>query len=163
MAARYIPHAEKILLNLYALIAAGTVLCVLPFSLLPYAGLACITVGFIAAYVYRWRNRYNSLVQTHTTHIIHTMWWSMLILLIGIFMFACILVYNGDLSAIYNMMQEADKGIIVSEEDVRLMQITFVQINKKLILIAGAIALLPYPLYIFARVIKGVRSIKKAG
>jgi uncharacterized membrane protein len=154
---------QKSILSLYALISAGAILTALPFSLLPYAGMACILVGFIAGYIYRMRNREYYFMVRHTTYIIRTVWWSFLILLAGVFFFACILVYNGDLSPIYQLMQQADRGVPPNQSDVRIMQDTFVRLNKDLIVISAIFCLMPYPAFVLYRCFKGVREIKKGG
>lgn len=161
MAKIFYTHTHKTIFNLYALIAAGGILMMLPFALLPYAGMACLTVGFIAAYIYRWKNRGDEFMRFHTTYAIRTMWWSLLILLIGVFFFGCILFFNGDLTPIHQMMADAEKGMIANEADIRSMQYNFVRDNMSLIIIAGAITLLPYPIYIVVRCIKGAQMVKK--
>lgn len=156
-------HNDKAILNLYGLITAGAVLTMIPVSVVPYAGLACLLVGFVAAYVYKFRHRQNECMAFHTRHIIRTMWWSTLILFLGIAMFACIIVFNGDLSSIHSLMERTERGLLITDVEVRAMQASFVQANLSLISIAALCCLLPYPIYIIARAIKGVKGIKKTG
>ena len=151
---------DKKILNLYGLIVAGAILTMIPVSVVPYAGLACLTVGFIAAYFYRYGNRNDAFMVAQTTYVIRTMWWSTLILFIGIAMFACIIVFNGDLSGIHALMERTEKGLLITETEIQAMQARFVQANLKLISIAALLCLLPYPVYIIARAIQGVKSIK---
>ena len=155
--------SEKKILTLYALITAGTILSMLPFLLLPYAGLASISVGFLAAYIYRFKNRDNEFMVFHTTYLIRVLWWSSLILIVGIAMFACIIVFNGDLSSIDYLMMQAQQGLPPTEVEVLEMQRNFVSANRTLITIAAAFCLLPYPLFIFVKIIKALLIIRKKG
>ena len=161
MAKIFYSYNHKTILNLYALLAAGAILTILPFSLLPYAGMACLLVGFIAAYIYRYRNRHDDFMRFHTTYAIRTMWWSTLILLIGVFLFGCILFFNDNLTAINALMAQAEKGVIANKADIGVMQAQFIYANKSLIILTGTITLLPCPLYIVARTIKGAAMVKK--
>lgn len=149
---------QKTALNVYAMVAAGMVLMLIPVSLVPFAGLACMTVGFIAAYLYRARNKDNLFLHSHMRYIIRTVWWASLILIIGLIIFSSILVLNGDISMITDMRDQAERGVIPTESDIRVMQANFVHTNADLILIAAFLALLPYPLYIAWRMVKGIRS-----
>ena len=154
-------ETEKNILTLYALTTAGAILSMIPLSLLPYAGLACVTVGFIACYIFRMRNKNNELMVFHTTYLIQTMWWASLILVIGILLFACIIFFNGDLSSIYQLMGDAERGLLPEESDIRAMQGEFVRSNVTLILIAAIFCLLPFPLYILFKTLKGVKILTK--
>lgn len=156
-------HTEKTVLHLYAMIAAGTVLSMMPLSFLPYAGLACMLVGFMAAYVYRFKDRDNEVMSRHMRYITATMWWSVPVLFVGIALFGCIVYFNGDLGAIHALMADTEKGIVPTEDDVRAMEIAFIGANQSLIMIAAAITLLPYPLFILWRIFRGVRMVKKKG
>ena len=155
---------QKTLISLYALVGAGSIMMMIPFSLLPYAGLACAFVGLIAAYIYRFKNKTNLMMAYHCTYIIRTLWWSSLILIAGIVIFGSIIFLNGDMSSIHQLMLGAERGVVPSETDVLIMQYNFIQANKGLIYIAGIIGLLPYPAYLIYRTIKGVRQlVKKEG
>ena len=151
-------NIQKTILTVYALVLAGGILAVIPIAILPVAGLSCLLVATIAAYIYRARDR-NLLIQSHMTHIIRTVWLSSLVLLIGVMVFCGIILSNGDLSMIYAMNDAAQQGIIPSENDIRLMQHQFLAANHDLILIAAMWGLLPYPLYLIYRLGNGVRRV----
>jgi len=159
MTEKSLNETQKNIVAVYALIGAGSLMMTIPYSLLPFAGLACSMVGFVSAYVYRWKHKDNQKMQEHMTYIIRTVWWSSLILLIGTAIFASILVSNGDLSMINDLMANAENGMIPSDGDIRAMQAMFVHENMRLITIGAVVGLLPYPLYLIYRMVKGVRRI----
>lgn len=148
-------ETQKTTLAVYALIVVGSILMLIPSAMIVVAGLCCLTVGLLSAYIYRWRTN-DVVMKDSMTYCIRTVWWSNLIILIGLAVFSSILWSNGDWSMIDELMMQADKGIIPTEVEVRAMQYQFLQNNAKLISIA-AIALVPYPLYLIIRMIKGVR------
>ena len=152
---------DKEIISLYALVTVGSILMVIPYGVLPFAGIACAFVGFIAAYFYKWRRKQDEKFVYHMRFIIRTGWWSSLILTIGVIVFGSIIYSNGDLSSIMNVMSAAERGIIPTENDIKLMQLQFVKDNLNLILMAAAIGLLPYPVYLIARMLQGVRQIIK--
>lgn len=150
---------DKEIVTLYAMITVGSILMLIPYGALPFAGMACAFVGFISAYFYKWRHKGNEVMQFHTKHIIRTSWWSSLILLIGVVVFGGIVYNNGDLSAINQAMQAAERGVIPTDGDIQRMQLQFVKDNMQLILIAAAIGLLPYPAYLITKMVQGVKKI----
>lgn len=152
---------KKTILGLYALIGAGSLMMVTPFSIIPFAGISCAFVGFIACYFYRWKHKDNEDIVFHTSYLIRTTWWSSLILLVGVIVFGSIIFGNGDTSMIDQMIKSAERGIIPNEGDIMRMQIQFVQTNQKLIMLAAIIALLPYPAFLLYRIIKGARLVVK--
>lgn len=152
---------QKNIMGVYALIACGSVMMLVPHPTIPFAGLACSLVGFLSAYMYRWRNKSDDMMQFHMTYIIRTVWWSSLILLVGLFLFATVLFNNGDLSMVYNVMGDAEKGVLPTDADMRAMQLDFVRTNMTLISITAAVCLLPYPLYLIVRMFNGVRKVLK--
>jgi len=151
---------DREIISIYALVTVGSILMVVPYSALPFAGIACAFVGFIAAYIYKWRCKNDDIMVYHMRFIIRTSWWSTLILMIGIFIFGSIIYSNGDLSPIISVMDAAQRGMIPSDNDIRVMQLQFVGQNLSLI-ITAAIALLPYPIYLIARMIQGVRQLRR--
>jgi hypothetical protein len=91
------------------------------------------------------------------------MWWSTLLAFMCVFLFGSIVYFNGDLSPVNAMIQQAERGVVPNDADIAVMNASFVQLNRDLILWT-AIATLPlYPLYIIIRVLMGVRSIIKEG
>jgi uncharacterized membrane protein len=152
---------QKTILAVYALIAAGSIMMLVPHATVPFAGLACSMVGFLSAYVYRWKNKTDGILQFHMTYIIRTVWWASLILITGLFLFCVVLFNNGDLSMIYNVMSDAEKGLVPTDADMRVMQAEFVRTNVTLITITAAVCLLPYPLYLIIRMFNGVRKVLK--
>ena len=157
-----ITHKDKnTIASLYALIGAGAIMMVIPYIMLPLAGFSCTLVGVITAYIYRFKNRGDDIMQFHMRYLIRTFWWSSLILTVGIILFGCVVFFNGDMSAINNLMASAERGIIPTESDVAAMQIRFIKANQFLILISAAVCLLPYPIYLFYRIFKGVRVLNR--
>ena len=152
---------QKNILSFYGLFGAGAIMMMLPFGIIPFAGVACALVMFFAAYFYRWRKKGQDDYQFHMTHIIRTTWLSQLILLIGVILFGTIIFNNGDMTAIHGMMTMAENGVVPNDNDIALMQLKFVQANKSLIVITGIVCLLPYPLYLIYRIVKGVRFLTK--
>ena len=154
---------QKAILSLYALIGAGSLMMVIPASIILFAGIACALVGFFACYFYRWKYKADEAMVFHAGYLIRTTWWSSLILLIGLIVFGSIIFGNGDMGAINQMMQSAERGIVPNDADIIRMQLEFVQTNRTLIYIA-ALALLPYPAFLLYRIVKGVKLlIKKEG
>lgn len=151
---------KKTILGVYALVLVGSLLMLAPIGVLPFAGMACLITGMISAYIYRWRSQ-EDFMQNQMTFIIRTIWWASLILFIGILLFCSIIVANGDLSMITALTDQAENGIIPNDDDVRLMQHQFLVANKDIIIMAGAIGLLPYPLYLIYRTVNGVRYVLK--
>lgn len=154
-------HIVKNLTSLYAMIGAGSIMMVIPYSFIPFAGIACAFVAWIACYMYRWRNRGNELYQFHTTYLIRTIWWSSLILMLGVIVFGSIIFGNGDMSAINAMMESAQRGVIADQADILRMQIEFVRANSEIIIGAGIFCLLPYPLFLMYRIVRGIRILTK--
>lgn len=152
---------RKKILSVYAMVAAGSIMMLIPVSLIPLAGFSCAMVGFITAYLYRWRAGDNSLMSEHMTFVIRTVWWASLILLVGMGLFASVLMSNGDLSMIHDLVAQAERGLVPTESDIQMMQAAFVQANKRLIAVAAIICLLPYPLYLVVRMVNGVRRVCK--
>lgn len=149
----------KTLLGVHALVGAGSLMMLIPYMMLPYAGVSCAFVGLMAAYFYRWRNKGDDMMVYNTSYIIRTVWISSLILTVGIILFACIIFFNGDMSVVNTMMANAEKGIVPTEYDIYAMQHIFVQTNRALIITTALITLSPYPLYLIYRTLKGVKSI----
>jgi uncharacterized membrane protein len=147
------------------MIGAGSLMMLIPYSMIPYAGFACAFVAFISAYFYRWRYKNkDEMMVFHMNYLIKSVWIANLILIVGIIIFGSIIFSNGDMSAIHAMMASAEKGVIPNEGDILAMQLSFLYANKALILMAAVIGLLPYPLYLISRIFKGVRIlIKKEG
>jgi len=150
---------DKEIITLYAMITVGAILMLIPYGMLPFAGFACAFVGFVSAYVYKWRYKNNADIRFHMGHIIRTTWWSSLILTVGVMIFGCIVYFNGDISAINQVMQSAERGIVPSDGDIQRMQLQFVKDNMTLILVGAAVALLPYPVYLITKMVQGVRKI----
>jgi uncharacterized membrane protein len=151
---------DKEIISLYALVTVGSILMVIPYSILPFAGLACAFVGFAAAYFYKWFKRGGDAMQFHARYIIKTGWWSTLILFIGILIFGSIIYFNGDLSSIFALVDGAGRGVVPNENEIRLMQLQFIRDNLSLIGL-GAIVLIPYPAFLIYRMIRGVRKLIK--
>lgn len=157
--------SQKNILSLYAMIGAGSLMMLIPYSMIPYAGFACTFVAFFAAYFYRWRYKHrDEMMVFHMNYLIKSVWIANLILLVGVIVFGSIIFSNGDLSAIHAMMASAEKGVIPNEGDILAMQLSFLYANKGLILMAATVGLLPYPLYLIIRIFNGVKIlIKKEG
>jgi|GEM_PF-2392586 len=150
-------NSQKTVLSLYAVVMAGSVLMMIPHALVPSAGLVCVIVGLIAAYIYRANNKDDIFMTSHMCHITRTIWWLSLLLLVGLGLFMSIIWSNGDLSMITNLVQQAEQGVIPNESDVYTMQVAFIHTNKPLIMTAAAVSFLPYPVFLIWRVVKGVR------
>jgi uncharacterized membrane protein len=152
-------HEQKNIISIYALVTVGAILMLAPYALLPFAGFACMTVGFVSAYIYKWRRSDNAVMVNHMKYIIRTTWWATLILFIGVILFASIIISNGDLSSINALMDSAERGVVPTESDILAMQMQFVQSNLKLISISAIITLAPYPLYLIYRMVRGVQTL----
>lgn len=152
---------QREILSLYAFMGAGSLMMVIPFFVIPFVGLTCAFVAFMACYFYRWRQKNNEDMVFHTSYLIRTSWWSSLILVVGIIVFGSIIFGNGDMGSLNSLINSTQAGVIPTEEDILRMQIDLVEANKSLILIAGAVSLLPYPLFIIYRVVKGVKILTK--
>ena len=165
MRSNTLSNQEKLIYGHYALIGAGAIMMIIPVSLLPYAGLSCVFVGLISAYIHRLRHKQSDVTVFHMIYLIKTCWISTLILTVGIILFGSIIFFNGDLGVIDQMITQAQSGVIPTDADMIAMQLEFVEANRDLILIAAIICLLPYPAYILYRTIKGARMVsdKKEG
>lgn len=150
---------QKTCLTVYALTLVGSLLMMIPMGVLPFAGLACVIVGLGSAYIYRWRSSHGEMMHEHMAYIIRTIWWATLILFVGIGLFCSIIIANGDLSMVYDLMEQTEKGLIPTDADIRAMQYKFLDANSKIIGIAAFFGLLPYPLYLIYRLIRGVRRV----
>lgn len=148
---------QKTILTVYALIFAGSLLMMVPVGVIPFAGMSCLIVGLISAYIYRNRAD-DDLMNGHMSYVIRTIWWSSLVLLVGVLLFCSIVGANGDLSMIHDLMEQAEIGLIPTETDVRLMQHQFLNANTKIIGLAALFGLLPYPLYLIYRLVGGIRK-----
>ena len=146
------------------MMGVGSIMMVVPYSVIPFVGFVSVFVAFMACYFYRWRHKHDEEMVFHTKYLVRTSWWSSLILVLGIIIFGSIIFTNGDLTALNNLIKSSQAGVIPTENDIALMQINFVNANKKIIICAAIISLLPYPLYLFYRMVKGVKIlIKKEG
>ncbi len=150
---------QKEIMSLYALVMVGALMMLVPYSLIPFAGVACMSVGLIATYFYKWKYKSNEVMQFHMSYIIRTVWWSTLILTIGVGLFSSILWSNGDWSIIYNMQDSVARGVIPTEADVQRSIWNFVQDNSTLIQWTSLVSLPPYPIYLIYRAIAGVKKL----
>lgn len=151
---------QKTSLTVYAMTLVGSLLMMVPTGIIPFAGMACLVVGLGSAYIYRWRSN-DPVMTQNMTYMIRTVWWATLILFIGITFFCSIIVTNGDLSMIHALTEQAERGLVPTDSDIRIMQHHFLNTNKKIIQISALISLLPYPLYLIVRTVKGARAITK--
>ena len=70
------------------------------------------------------------------------------------------------MSAIQDMISKSETGLVPTDQDMAVAISKFLQTNMQLILTAGSISLLPYPLYILVKIFIGVRHLiqqKKSG
>jgi uncharacterized membrane protein len=152
---------KKDILSIYAMVSVGAIMMLIPYSLIPFAGFAAMTVGFLSAYIYRARAKDNIVLKEHMTRVIRTVWWSNLILLVAVIAFCSIIVSNGDLSMINALMNSAEKGVLPTESDIQAMQIDFVKTNIMLIGWTAMFTLSAYPIYILFHMVKGARLLTK--
>lgn len=150
---------QKEIMSLYALVMVGALMMLIPYSLIPFAGVACMSVGLIATYFYKWRYKSNDVMQFHMSYIIRTVWWSTLILTIGVGLFCSILWSNGDWSIIYSMQDSMARGVIPTEADMQRSIWNFVQNNSALIQWTALLSLPPYPVYLIYRAVSGVKKL----
>lgn len=155
---------QKSIIGLYAMLVAGAVLTVTPYSLFPIAGMACVLVVWLSVIFQKFRSGNDEAMTFHLGYINRIILWSFLILLASLFLFGCMVFFNGDISAINRMMQSAEKGIILEAGDIAKMNYEFVMANKELILFSALLCAMPYPLFIIYKSIMGVKIlIKKEG
>lgn len=152
---------QKKISALYAMIGAGAIMTMIPYSFIPFAGMSCLIVAVFACYLYRFQYKGNQVMGFHTRHLIRTFWLSNIIIIAGIILFGSIIFLNGDMTALNTLFAAAEKGVIANESDVMRMQITFVHANEKLIKLAALISLLPYPFYLIYRVTKGIKILNQ--
>jgi len=150
-------NTQKNIIGLYSMMMAGGILSVIPYSLFPMAGMACILVVWISAIVQKLRAKDDEIIRFHMSYINRTVLWSILVMMLCIFLFGCLVFFNGDMSAIKSMMRSAESGIILETGDVAMMQYEFVMANKDLIVWAALISFIPYPAYLIYKSVKGVR------
>ncbi len=150
---------QKEIVSLYALVMVGALMMLVPYSLIPFAGVACMSVGLIATYFYKWKYKSNDVMQFHMSYIIRTVWWSTLILMIGVGLFCSVLWANGDWSVINGMMNSVERGVVLSESDAQRFIFTFVETNASLIQWTALASLPPYPVYLIYRAISGVKKL----
>jgi len=155
---------QKQIINLYALLASSAVMMCLIHPMIIMAGIALFIVLLVGVYYYRFRFRDNSMLQHHTRAISRTIWLSFPISLLGIFLYGCIIYFNGDMSPIDRLMEQAQKGVVANQDDIATMQWTLVRLNIDLIEAAFPVAIFPTPTFIVIRSILGVHHvIKKEG
>jgi uncharacterized membrane protein len=150
---------QKEIISLYALVMVGALMMLVPYSLRPFAGVACMSVGLIATYFYKCKYKSNDLIQFHMRYIIRTVWWSTLILVVGVGLFCSILGANGDWSSVYNVQESIARGVILTESDMKIAIFSFVETNSTLISWVALLSLPPYPLYLAYRAICGVKKL----
>jgi len=59
------------------------------------------------------------------------------------------------------MATMSNNGVVPDQGDIAKMQLHFFYANKSLIVKAGLFCLLPYPIYLLYRIIKGVKILTK--
>lgn len=153
---------QKTVFSLYAFVLTGSILLVIPYSLIPIAGLACVLVGLPSAYLYRRTFKDKPPARQAMTDLIGTIWWAQLILTVAIGLFVSVLAANGDFTAIDTLMADAEKGIVPTETDMRAMQLSFVQDNLSLITWTALLTLPVYPVFLVVRLVGGIRRFLKS-
>ncbi len=153
----------KKILSVYAMIAVAAIMICIPYMIIMTAGLSLMAMVWIFCYFYKFRSKSQPVPNRHFRYMIRTMWWSTLVAFVCVFLFGSIVYFNGDLSPVNAMIQQAERGVVPNDADIAVMNASFIQLNRDLILWT-AIATLPlYPLYIIIRVLMGVQSIIKEG
>lgn len=157
----YLSKDQKEIMSLYALVMVGALMMLVPYSLIPFAGIACMSVGLVATYLYKWKYKSNEVMQFHMSYIISTIWWSTLILMVAMGLFFSVLWANGDWSAIYSVRNSLERGIILSESDMQRLIWKFIQDNATLIQWSALLTLPTYPIYLIYRTVSGVKKLIK--
>ena len=152
---------QKKSLFLYATVMAGSLLMLIPQPVLPFMGLTFMMTGFIGAYIVRSQHKNNALLKNMTTYLIRTIWWSVLLLGIGLFLFISIIYANGDFTTMNEFRNTTESGVLPTDNEVRVMQWEFIQTNATLISWAAIICLLPYPIFLMVRLLTGVHKTLK--
>ena len=160
---RDLPIHYKKILNVYAMIAVAAIMMCIPYPMIMLAGVSLTGIVWIFCYIYKYQSKAQTISRHHYGYMIKTMWLSMAVALVSVFIFGSVVYFNGDLSPIQALMQQAERGVIPNETDIAVMNVSFIQLNKDLI-IWTALATLPiYPLFILFRVLRGARRLIKEG
>lgn len=156
---------KKAVLNLYAAFAVSLILTLVPHMIVGLIALIFALGVLIAAYVMRFQSEKESLIYNHTTYIIRTIWIgsSLSVVTVGLasaFMLGQIdyapFSSCGETMAAQGMEWAANATYAQVWEFSSPCFNSFITANLKLLIISGAIAILPILLYFIIRFGRGL-------
>mgnify|MGYP001410192685 CR=1 FL=1 len=156
---------RKTVLNLYAALAVSIILTFMPNTIMAIVSLVFVIGVLVASYSIRKKAEPESLAENHATYIIRTIWIASFISVITLGIGAVILLNDIDYSAFGGC--PIDLEFAASADYMQLWEVmqpcydTFITDNWNILIISGAITILPILLYLVIRFVKGLsRAIK---
>lgn len=141
---------------LYVLLLVGVIVGCLPDASMQGISALLGLVALMAAYAIRSKAKEDDLVWHHSTFVIRTIWIWSLFLVIGMVGAALVIQMNADMSAITDLVNSANSGIIPTEGDVDLTMQKFMDTNYDMMLRTTIIWLAPAQVYAVWRSYKGL-------
>ena len=150
------------ILQVYAALVASVVLSFVPYGNVELVGFVLFFAAWIAAYVFRTRNKdEESLVNNHMTYIIRTVWIASLLLSLGFVFWLAWFYAAADHSAYQLMINQILQGAQVNEAEVEETLQGYIQANLLLLIMISTLTLGPGLFYFIYRMANGLsRAIK---
>lgn len=140
---------------LYLFLIISTILSFVPESAAQILSLTLITLVLIAAYLYRHREKEDSLLYNHMTYMIGTIWIGSAVMLAGMFLLGFWVYAQGDHTIIHNAVNNIQNGQMYDEAAMRQVMQDYLSANELFLIKASLPTIGPAILYIVYRVANG--------
>ena len=142
-------NEQKKIVTFYALLIAAVIFNFLPSMQIQTVGLIIFFVCFIGLYIARGTAKKASMMYSHGSYMIKSIWISSLFFLIG-GVFAGVF---GDHSIIDGIIDSITQGVVIAPDEMNNMMIEYAKSNFVVFLLS----LLPSILYLLYRFVRGLR------
>lgn len=151
------PHTpeQRKIINLYSSFALCLILSCVPNMTAQNFALLFSFIFVIWAHIERRSAAADTPLKSHATYLIRTFWiWSS-ILFAGLVTAGIYISLNGDMSVIDTMMQNAENGIIPTEEETSALIHTYLESNFDMIVTTAIVCIAPAHIYAAYKLYKG--------
>lgn len=143
-------------ISLYVLLLMGIVIGCIPFTSMQALSVVIDLIALVSAYSFRSKAQNDDLVWHHATFVIRTIWIWSLFLVIGVIGSSLFIQMNADMSAITDLINSVNSGMVPTESDIDLTMQKFMETNQDMMLRTTIIWLAPAQVYAVWRVYKGL-------
>ncbi len=149
---------QKNIINvLYFLLILSSVLSFVPHSIPQVLSVATLILSLCAAYYYRSRDTQDGLMYNHMTYLIGTIWYGTTFIVIGMILTVLWVYLKGDHTAIYNLTADIQSGMMMSEDDMYAVMQTYMDDNRRLLVLSSIVTIGPGLAYFIYRVVRGYK------